>query len=325
MKWLLGLCLILGLALVGRSVLLKRHKTADVAAAPANNSRMPASVDGKAASLTPAQQKEMSGKIETFLKKVEKELGSDNVGVASMVIFLRQVAPKEVAANAKIKDLCTTVKTCPMPLSDVYQLALKRLDDAADVPAKQIMQEQLIKSDLSAQAKGAILARNMAFSKILTMEPSTKAIDKNRTQLGPDIQYLVVSSRQLQSLKVQPVQYLQVMMTAISRSRDQIARSLIVNSLIASYPSFSQVIANDARKMGITVSAPISAPPAAAPQKAVVKSAHITAKATAHKASAKKMSVAMHKKPAKSSKKIVAATKHKSNGPQRRIASVDGQ
>jgi hypothetical protein len=226
--------------------------------------RAPASID-KTVVISPdamkklAQSKTLPTETSAQLKKqiapsierFKKELGSDGVGVVSLVFLLKELAPQIVAADPKMAVLCATQKTCPVPLALLYAKALDRLDAATDIQGKELMQENLMRSDVSIKDKKTILAHNLASTKILNMKPTSKMVDKDHVALGDDLKYLVLTARELRALDPESTKFIQLVFATIERSHDPIAKKLFTSSLLNAYPEYKKQITDEANKLQV--------------------------------------------------------------------------
>lgn len=209
-----------------------------------NNTTTNTSASQEMTPMTEAQKAQARLEMKQFLTKTQNELGNDAIGVSAFVLILRQIAPDVVAQDKEIKDLCLTQNQCPFPIVDVYQAGLARLDNTQNAAAKIELQTHMLKSDIHILEKQEILARHLLATKIMTSTELSKQIGKDQVYLTKAMQYYLATSRQLQSLGVPEEKYVQIILTGLSRSRDEYAKGLIRQGLTKTFPNQQNRIVN---------------------------------------------------------------------------------
>ena len=210
---------------------------------------VPAQAGQKALSRT--EQAQLNTKVRGFLTEVKKALKEDAPGISAFVLFMRQVAPDAVEKDEKLNQLCKTQDACPLPLRDVYEIGLARLDDANLPTAKEALQASMMKSSIHKVAKQMILAKHLIGTKMHKAKKVSKMKDKDNVEISPSAQYVLVTAKQLQMLKVPEQEYLQVMYKALANSNDLVAKKLILKGLHKGYPKFKGQIEQAAGKLGV--------------------------------------------------------------------------
>ena len=245
------ICFGMGAIMVGRFTYVMVHKhQAQRSIASVGAGQMNGKMNQQA-----MRKAQLAKKIQAYFTKVGNELGKDNMGNLAMVLFLRQLAPQTVAQDPKLRYLCTSKKNCPISLADVYKVGLNRLDANMDIPAKEVIQQQLVASDLPQDVKLALLTQNMTLTKINSMPFKSKMADKTKVLLAPNTKYMLFTGQQLLQLKMQSPQYVHAMLDALGRSRDEVARQIVAKALVKAYPSQAKSIFVEAKKMGIKLAA----------------------------------------------------------------------
>lgn len=179
----------------------------------------------------------------------EKNLGNDEIGTYAAIIIKREAGVQGLTLEDE--TVCSTLNTCPVALLDLYRVALHRLDEALELKAKVYLQAQMLKSDLPLNDKWSTLAGTVVNSKIHKLEPQSTRTEDGKIVLKEDMQYVALTSTQLRQIAPSREEYLRVIFQILARSRDQIARQMIAESLNKHFPAYEPMIRREAAKQGI--------------------------------------------------------------------------
>lgn len=224
-----SLFLLAGVGFFGNKYLSKRN---------ASQARNMASIKP----MTAAEQSHAKAKVQGFLGQVKAALKQDSAGISAFVLFMRQVAPEAVEKDKNLNKLCKNQKTCPLPLKEVYTIGLARLDRANLPTAKEALQASLIQSEIHILEKQRILAQHLIGTQMHKSKKLSQLRKGDNVEISQSAQYLLVTAKQLQMLKMPEKEYLRVMYRALDNSNDKVAKQLIYQGLQKGYPKFKDEI-----------------------------------------------------------------------------------
>ncbi len=161
------------------------------------------------------------------LQKMQDQLGYDEIGSVAFRLLKRYYDNIKSAGANKFTSECHTRERCSVRLEDFYTEALNRLSSKDFAVLKNMLQRDMIRSDLSANTKISLLTAEM-----LSPVYSDKFVRRSATKL------LLLAHRRMLSLNPDPRLAIDTTLRAISNTRNRRARVTMINSLLNKYPQY---------------------------------------------------------------------------------------
>lgn len=183
-------------------------------------------------------RKAITANVVREVQKLSGALGQDEVSRIAVSLIMKSVIE---AAHGKVpenfRNVCEIQSQCPVDLSTFYRESLNRLPSKDFGNEKVVLENALLKSDLSNETKGKILLEALANTPSDTSVKTT-TWSKDKMHLSPSNQFVVATQVAYLTLRPAPDAAITATLTAVRNNTDRATQLLLANNLAGAYPQY---------------------------------------------------------------------------------------